>query len=101
MQPSCYCMNAMFIFYSAMNHIIQEKILTVVNVTSTIEQSYIYDISTCFYAEIANYDCNQGLDMEFGIQWKGSRKNLNVSRVCPNGTGMLQVVMYTLLMIMW
>ena len=33
------------------------------------------------------YDCSEGFDMEFGISWKGTRKNSTVSQHCPNGTG--------------
>ena len=44
----------------------------------------------------SKYDCDDGYDMEFGIRWEGSRKNLTVPRICPNGTGIMNT-----LLIMW
>ena len=44
-----------------------------------------------YIAEINNpdngHDCSQEIDVEFGIRWEGTRKNLNATGACPNGTG--------------
>jgi len=48
---------------------------------------HVYIIAIANMNNETQYDCSEGYDMEFGINWKGMGKNATVSQRCPNGTG--------------